>query len=91
MNGNPDLSVPGILNLRFQGKRADTLIAAWPGIAISAGSACFAKGVEPSYVLRALGLTTEEAHSSLRFSFGRFTTPEEIQFVIGLLKQSMLS
>ncbi len=51
-----------------------------PQLAIAAGSACNSKGIEPSYVLRAMGLSAEQAHSALRFSFGRFTTAEEIDF-----------
>lgn len=72
-NIEPSLCYPGIVNLRVP-MRAEALMQASPELAIAAGSACNAKGIEPSYVLRALGLSAEEAHCSVRFSFGRFTT-----------------
>jgi len=78
VNGDVKKSVPHILNCRFPGVDAKAFMKKNPDIAISTGSACHAKGDEPSYVLRAMGLTTEEALCSLRFSFGRFTTQEEI-------------
>ncbi len=81
MNGDLEHTVPHILNVRFAGKKAETMLHALPELALSAGSAC-AKGVEPSYVLRALGLSFAEAQSSLRFSFGRFTTEEEIHYAV---------
>jgi len=84
VNGDWDNAVPHILNVRFPGKKASDLMNAMPNVAVSTGSACHAKGTEPSYVLRALGLSAEEAHSSLRFSFGRFTTREEIESVVDL-------
>ena len=70
---------PGILNICFSEISADKLMQALPDLAISAGSACLSKGVEPSYVLRALGLSAELAANSVRLSFGRFTTREEIE------------
>lgn len=82
LNGDLEKSVPHILNLRFPGIRAKEFMQKIPDIAISTGSACHTKGTEPSYVLRAMGLTAEEAHCSLRFSFGRFTTREEIDYAI---------
>jgi len=82
VNGDLEKSVPHILNLRFPGKNANELMQAMPDIAVSAGSACHTKGTEPSYVLRALGLSAEEAACSLRFSFGRFTTKEEIDYAV---------
>lgn len=82
VNGNFEYSVPHILNVRFPGMKAEKLMTAVPEMAVSAGSACHAKGTEPSYVLRAMGLTAEEAYCSLRFSFGRFTTKEELDDVI---------
>lgn len=78
VNGDLAHAVPHILNLRFPGINATKLLQALPEIAMSKGSACHAKETEPSYVLRALGLSAEEAHSSVRFSFGRFTTMAEI-------------
>jgi len=82
LNGDMEHAVPHILNVRFAGLKAASLIQALPELAISSGSACHAKGVEPSYVLRALGLSAEDAQSSLRFSFGRFTTSDEIDFAV---------
>jgi cysteine desulfurase len=82
INGDLEKSVPQILNLRFSGMTAKELMQAMPEIAVSAGSACHAKGSEPSYVLRAMGLSMKEANCSLRFSFGRFTTKEEVDYII---------
>ncbi len=90
LNSDFQNTVPHILNVRFAGKKSETMMQSLPDLAISAGSACHAKGVEPSYVLRALGLSSVEAHSSLRFSFGRFTTEEEIQFAITKICAVML-
>ena len=82
INGNKTHALPYILNIRFGSMKAQNLIAALPGLAISAGSACHSKGDEPSYVLRALGQNKEEAASAVRFSFGRFTTIDEINSAI---------
>jgi cysteine desulfurase len=81
VNGDTTQCYPGILNLRLPGMKAEAFMHAVPELAAAAGSACNAKGVEPSYVLRALGLSVDEAHCSVRFSFGRFTTVDEIEFV----------
>ncbi len=90
---NSDLkkSYPGIVNLCFSGIHAKTLASMLPDIAFSVGSACHAKGIEPSYVLRALGLTDELAQCAVRFSFGRFTTVEEIDFTVQRLNNYRLS
>lgn len=82
VNGDLENSVPHIINLRFPNIRVTDLMKAIPEMAVSVGSACQAKGTEPSYVLRALGLSADQAHCSLRFSFGRFTTKKELDFVI---------
>jgi len=81
LSANTDFSCsfPGILNICFPNTTAEKLMSALPIIALSRGSACLSKGIEPSYVLRAMGLTTELAASSVRFSFGRFTTLEEVR------------
>lgn len=85
---NTDIThaVPHILNCRFDGMIADAILADMPMIAASTASACQGKGIEGSHVLRGMGLTTEQAKSSLRFSFGRFTTDEQVNVLIQQLK-----
>lgn len=83
LNGDAELSVPGIVNLSFEGVDGESLMLGLRELAVSSGSACASASLEPSYVLRALGVSDELAHSALRFSFGRFTTAEEIDFAIG--------
>lgn len=78
--------VPHILNLRFEGMLAEAILAKLPEIATSTASACQGKGTEGSYVLRAMGYSDEEAKSSIRFSFGRFTTEENILSAAKLLQ-----
>ncbi|TXS95214.1 IscS subfamily cysteine desulfurase [Parahaliea maris] len=78
VNGDPATGLPGALNLAFAGIDGEILLMALKDLAISSGSACTSASVEPSYVLKALGLGDELAHASLRFSFGRFTTEEEV-------------
>lgn len=80
VNGELSRSVPGILNLSFADVEGETLLMALKDIAVSSGSACTSATVEPSFVLKALGLDNELAHSAIRFSFGRFTTEEEVDF-----------
>jgi cysteine desulfurase len=82
LNGDFTHTVPHILNVRFPEIKAEKFMQALPSLALSSGSACHAKGIEPSYVLRAIGLNSEEAHCSVRFSFGRFTTEKEIDFAL---------
>jgi cysteine desulfurase len=82
INGNLDHHVPGILNISFNFVEGESLIMSLKDLAISSGSACTSASLEPSYVLRALGMNDELAHSSLRFSIGRFTTEEEVDFAI---------
>jgi cysteine desulfurase len=77
--------LPGSLNFLFPGIAAVKLIEACPGIAISTGSACTSASVEPSYVLRALGLSEADANSGIRIGLGRFTTAEEVDFAIDAL------
>lgn len=82
---------PGNANLRFEGHSAqDILLAMQPLLAASSGSACTSGITEPSYVLRAIGLSDEEAKSSIRFSLGRFTTEEDIDFAVNILKDALL-
>ena len=82
LNGHPEYRLPGALNVSFNFVEGESLIMALKDLAISSGSACTSASLEPSYVLRALGRSDELAHSSLRFSVGRFTTEEEVDHAI---------
>jgi len=82
LNGSEDHQVPGIVNISFNFVEGESLIMALKDFAVSSGSACTSASLEPSYVLRALGLEDELAHSSIRFSIGRFTTEEEVDHAI---------
>ncbi|TMP79188.1 IscS subfamily cysteine desulfurase [Pseudoalteromonas phenolica] len=88
-NGAIEQSVPGISNISFNFVEGESLLMAVKDIAVSSGSACTSASLEPSYVLRALGRNDELAHSSIRFSIGRFTTKEEIDYTVELLKNSI--
>jgi cysteine desulfurase len=85
LNGDAEHRLPGNLNLAFPGIPAEALIEASPGIAISTGSACTSAAVEPSYVLRALGLPDALANASVRIGLGRFTTAAEVDFAADVL------
>ena len=89
VNGDMDRRVPHNLNVSFNFVEGESLIMAIKDIAVSSGSACTSASLEPSYVLRALGRSDELAHSSIRFTVGRFTTPEEIDHTIDLLKRKV--
>ncbi len=82
VNGDYENSIPGILNVSFAYVEGESLMMAFKNIAVSSGSACTSASLEPSYVLRGIGLSDELAHSSIRFSIGRFTREEEIDQVI---------
>ncbi len=82
LNGHPDHNIAGILNVSFAGIAAEALLAAIPEIAVSIGSACTSANNEPSHVLRAMGYDPFRARSAVRFSLGRFTTTEEIEYTI---------
>ena len=89
VNGDLTQRVAGNLNMSFNYVEGESLIMALKDIAISSGSACTSASLEPSYVLRALGRNDELAHSSLRFTIGRFTTEEEIDYAVRLVKEKV--
>ena len=89
VNGSLEQRVPHNLNISFAFVEGESLIMSLKDLAVSSGSACTSASLEPSYVLRALGLNDELAHSSLRFSFGRFTTEAEIDHAIAQLHQAV--
>jgi cysteine desulfurase len=85
VNGSLEHRVPGNLNVSFAYVEGEALMMAIKDVAVSSGSACTSASLEPSYVLRAMGVTEDLAHSSIRFGLGRFTTEEEIEFVTRLV------
>lgn len=89
LNGDSERRIPGNLNLRFDGIDAPALLERMPELAISTGSACTSAEVEPSYVLRALGLGEAQARGSLRICFGRFTTEAEVDFAAVCLAEAV--
>ena len=82
LNGHPDERLPGNLNISFAYVEGEALLMGVKEIALSSGSACTSATLEPSYVLRALGVGSDLAHSSIRFGVGRFTTAEEVEYTI---------
>jgi cysteine desulfurase len=89
LNGDLNSRIPGNLNVSFNYVEGESLIMAIKDIAVSSGSACTSASLEPSYVLRALGRDDELAHSSIRITIGRYTTEEEVDFAVELLKKSV--
>ena len=89
LNGDMVRRAPGFLNVSFNFVEGESLIMALKDIAVSSGSACTSASLEPSYVLRALGLKDELAHSSIRFAIGRFTTEEEVDYTVNLVRESI--
>ncbi|HEB95818.1 MAG TPA: IscS subfamily cysteine desulfurase [Sedimenticola thiotaurini] len=89
LNGDLEQRVAGNLNVSFAYVEGESLIMALKDIAVSSGSACTSASLEPSYVLRAIGREDELAHSSIRFTIGRFTTEEEIDYVIALVREQV--
>jgi cysteine desulfurase len=89
VNGDLKRRVPHNLNVSFNFVEGESLIMAIKDVAVSSGSACTSASLEPSYVLRALGRSDELAHSSIRFTVGRFTTPAEVDYTIDLVKRKI--
>ncbi|MGG1947034.1 IscS subfamily cysteine desulfurase [Trinickia sp. NRRL B-1857] len=89
VNGDMERRVPHNLNISFNFVEGESLIMAIKDVAVSSGSACTSASLEPSYVLRALGRNDELAHSSIRFTVGRFTTEQDVDYVINLLKNKI--
>ena len=90
INGDLEQRIPGNLNISFNFIEGESLIMALKDIAVSSGSACTSASLEPSYVLRALGRDDELAHSSIRFTIGRFTTAEEIDYATQLIQSAVV-
>lgn len=89
LNGHPTQRLPGQLNVAFAGVEGEVLLTALSDIAVSSGSACTSASVEPSYVLRAMGIADALAHASLRFSIGRFTTAEDIATAVSHVRATV--
>ncbi|HIG88412.1 MAG TPA: aminotransferase class V-fold PLP-dependent enzyme, partial [Candidatus Thioglobus sp.] len=89
VNGDLNQRIPGNLNISFNYVEGESLMMAINDIAVSSGSACTSASLEPSYVLRALGLNDELAHSSIRFSIGRYTTEADIDKAIDLVREKV--
>jgi cysteine desulfurase len=87
LNGHPAQRLPGNLNMSFVGVQGEALLMALKNIAVSSGSACTSASVEPSYVLRAMGVPDELAHASIRFGLGRFNTLEEVEYTVEEVKR----
>src|SRR5262249_6659565 len=82
LNGHPTQRLAGNLNVSFAGVEADSLLTALPDVALSSGSACTSATLEPSHVLRAIGLDDETAHGSIRFGLGRFTSEADVDYAL---------
>ena len=89
LNGDAEQRVAGVINVGFADVDGEVLLMSLSDIAVSSGSACTSASLEPSYVLRAIGLAEDLAHSSLRLSVGRFTTEEEVDFAIQTIKNAV--
>jgi len=89
INGDLESTIDGIVNLRFDYVDSESLLMAFKDVSVSSGSACTSASVEPSYVLKSMGLTDEQAHCSLRFSFGRFTTESDLDSAIQIVTKGL--
>jgi cysteine desulfurase len=90
INGDKDKRYPGNINVSFSCVEGESLIMAINKMAVSSGSACTSASLEPSYVLRAIGVDEANAHTSIRIGFGRFTTEEEVDYAIELITREVL-
>ena len=89
LNGDMEHRITGNLNVSFNYVEGESLIMALKDMAVSSGSACTSSSLEPSYVLRALGRSDELAHSSIRFTIGRFTTAEEVDYIVDRVREKV--
>jgi cysteine desulfurase len=89
VNGTLERHLPGTLNISFAYVEGESLLMGLKEVAVSSGSACTSASLEPSYVLRAMGLNDELAHSSLRITIGRFTTREEVDYVVDRIRENV--
>jgi cysteine desulfurase len=89
INGSMEHRLPGNINISFAYIEGESLLMGLKDVAVSSGSACTSASLEPSYVLRALGVAEELAHTSIRFGIGRFNTEEEVDFVIDLVSRKV--
>ncbi|MDH3445319.1 MAG: aminotransferase class V-fold PLP-dependent enzyme, partial [Deltaproteobacteria bacterium] len=89
INGHPDQRLPGNMNMSFAYVEGESLLMALKEIAVSTGSACTSASLEPSYVLRAIGVPDELAHTSIRFGLGRFNTADEVDYTIGRVAEEV--
>jgi len=89
INGDLDRRIPGNLNISFNYVEGESLMMAISDVAVSSGSACTSASLEPSYVLRALGLSDELAHSSIRFTIGRYTSKEDVDHTVKLVREKV--
>ena len=89
VNGDPSARLPHLSNVSFPYVEGESLIMGIKDVAVSSGSACTSASLEPSYVLKSLGLGDELAHSSIRFSLGRFNTEAEVDHVIGIVTREV--
>lgn len=90
VNGNVDHRLSHVANISFKYVEGEGLMMAMKDLAVSSGSACTSASLEPSYVLKSLGLNDDLAHSSIRFGLGRFTTEEEVDYAIEVTKKQLL-
>jgi cysteine desulfurase len=89
LNGHEVIRYSGNVNISFEFIEGESLLMALKGISVSSGSACTSASLEPSYVLKAIGLSDELAHSSIRFGISRFTTEEDVDYTIKIVNQAV--